>query len=149
MGNTTSQQTKVFTPTTPVEFSSSFLAQLEGSDSDYARSQYTEKYIQQRVSKELAKLEQEVKDKFKKRLDQSDKDASASADDSISFESSNERILKLTKILEENIKLSQVESSDDVKNSRSSVVECLKNNHGKVLNCWDEVDTFRKLVKDL
>lgn len=147
MGNNTSQQTKVFTPTTPVEFSSSFLAQLEGSDSDYARSQYTEKYIQQRVSQELKKLEDDVKQKFKEKLDETD--ANNNSDNSVSFESSNERILKLTKVLEDNINLSKVEVSDEVKNTRSAVVECLKNNKGKVLNCWDEVDSFKQLVKDL
>lgn len=148
MGSSVSKsETKVFTPKAPVDFSASFLSHLENSqESDYTRSQYTEKYIQERVASELQKLEGEVVKKFQ---DSTSDALLKEGDDKLSVASSNEKIANLTKVLQDSAKLVQVEISDDIKNARQSVIACLKDNQGKPLNCWDEVELFRKLVNSM
>ncbi|KAI3405383.1 hypothetical protein KGF56_001830 [Candida oxycetoniae] len=154
MGSTTSKpETKVFTPETPIEFSSSFLAQLEQSpESDYSRAQYAEKYIQERVAKELTKLEREAMDKFRATTNEALSRASSSPTNStpeISVQATNEKIAKLTQLLKENAELEKVDISPEIKESRENVINCLKSNQGKSLNCWDQVETFNKLVREL
>lgn len=61
----------------------------------------------------------------------------------------NEKIDKLTKVLEANSQFFKLEVDETLSKSRQSVIECLKDNKGKSLNCWDEVEEFRKLVKQL
>jgi altered-inheritance-of-mitochondria protein 13 len=45
--------------------------------------------------------------------------------------------------------LAKVEVSKDVQEARGEVIKCLKDNKGKSLNCWDEVEAFTKLIKEL
>ncbi|SGZ46675.1 CIC11C00000003036 [Sungouiella intermedia] len=148
MGSSVSKsETKVFTPKAPVDFSASFLSHLENSqESDYTRSQYTEKYIQERVASELKNLEAETVEKFQATTGSS---LLKEGDDKLSVKSSNEKISNLTKILQESAKLVQVELSSDIKDARQSVIACLKDNQGKPLNCWDEVDHFKSLVHSM
>lgn len=140
-------ETKVFTPKAPVDFSASFLSHLENSkESDYTRAQYAEKYIQDRVSSELKKLE----DDAVKRFQQTTGDALLKDDgDKLSVNSLNEKVSNLKKLLHESAKLSQVELSADIKTARQSVISCLKDNEGRPLNCWDEVEQFKKLVHSI
>ncbi|KAI5949638.1 hypothetical protein CANMA_005445 [Candida margitis] len=150
MGSTASKpETKVFTPTTPVDFSSTFLSQLEQSpESDYSRAQYTEKYIQDRVAEELKKLEAQTIKNFK----QTTNDAilkDKSNKPGLSVTESNAKIAKLTQLLQDNAKLEQINITPELKDSRENVIKCLKDNQGKSLNCWDEVETFRTLVRNL
>lgn len=145
--NVSKSETKVFTPKAPVDFSASFLSHLENSkESDYTRSQYTEKYIQERVASELKKLETDAILKFQ---ETTAKSLDTSSDSTLSVQSSNEKIEKLTKLLEENAKKVQLELSDDIKNARLAVVACLKDNQGRPLNCWDEVEQFKNLVNSM
>ncbi|KAK6457504.1 uncharacterized protein RJT20DRAFT_125242 [Scheffersomyces xylosifermentans] len=149
MGSSASKpQTKVFTPATPVDFSASFLSQLENSpESDYSRAQYTEKYIQERVSAELTKLEKETIKNFQNTTNSALLPSDSSTDTSVP--SLNEKIESLTKLLQENAKLAKIEIGDDVKSARELVIKCLKENPGKSLNCWDEVEAFKKVVRQL
>ncbi|KAI5953586.1 hypothetical protein KGF54_002958 [Candida jiufengensis] len=152
--NTSKPETKVFTPTTPIDFSSTFLSQLEQSpESDYSRAQYTEKYIQDRVAQELTKLEKQTIKNFKDTTNQAllkddsvDKDAK---DTKLSVSQANDKIVQLTQLLKENAELEKANITPEIKQSRENVISCLKNNQGKSLNCWDEVETFRNLVRDL
>ncbi|RCK60380.1 MICOS complex subunit MIC19 [Candida viswanathii] len=150
MGSSTSKpETKVFTPDTPIDFSATFLSQLETSpESDFSRAQYTEKYIQDRVAVELARLEKETIKNFKntteKALLKEDKE-----DTKLSVAAANEKITNLTDLLKKNAVLAQVVIPPTVQEARESVVKCLKDNQGRSLNCWDEVETFKQLVKEL
>lgn len=148
MGSSVSKsETKVFTPKAPVDFSASFLSHLENSqESDYTRSQYTEKYIQERVTSELKKIEGDVVEKFQSTTRSA---LSEEGDDQVSVQSSNEKISNLTKAMEGCAKLVQVNVSSDIQFARESVVDCLKGNQGKPLNCWDEVEQFKKLVHSM
>lgn len=114
--------------------------------SDYSRAQYTEKYIQDRVSQELAKLEQETIKQFQETTTAA---LAKDAKPELSVAATNEKIVKLRQVIEENIKLAKVELDENIVDSRYKVLQCLKNNEGKSLNCWDEVEQFRKSVKEL
>lgn len=74
---------------------------------------------------------------------------SNSSKSKLSVIESNAKIAKLTKLLQDNAKLEQVNITPELKDSRDRVIACLKDNQGKSLNCWDEVETFRTLVRNL
>ncbi|CAX44300.2 mitochondrial protein, putative, partial [Candida dubliniensis CD36] len=147
--NGSKPETKVFTPDTPIDFSATFLSQLESSpESDFSRAQYTEKYIQDRVAAELAKLEKQTISSFKETTDKALlKDDPE--DQKLSVAATNDKITNLTNVLKENALLGKVVIPPNVEESRNAVISCLKENQGKSLNCWEEVETFKKLVKDL
>lgn len=145
MGSAVSKsETKVYTPKAPVDYSASFLSHLENSqESDYTRAQFAENFIQERVAAELKKLETEAVDNFKKTTS----DALLTDDDStVSVSKSSEKIEALNKQLHENAKLASVELGEGVTQARNSVIACLKENKGKSLNCWEEVEQFKKMV---
>ncbi|KAG4405105.1 hypothetical protein JTP64_005141 [Candida tropicalis] len=150
MGSSTSKpETKVFTPDTPIDFSATFLSQLETSpESDFSRAQYTEKYIQDRVAAELNKLEKETIKNFKNTTENAllkeDKENTK-----LSVAAANEKITKLTDLLKQNAILGKVAVPPNVQEARELVLKCLKENEGRSLNCWDEVETFKQLVKEL
>lgn len=149
MGATASKptETKVFTPATKINVGSSLINQLDSSiETDYIRSQYTEKYIQEEVSKRLdalsSKVNQEFQDNLKKSLKAEDED------ENLSFSKINSELIKL------NEKLTTKESSflklsDEVVKAKQEIVKCLKDNQGRPLNCWDEVKNFEKFVNEL
>lgn len=74
---------------------------------------------------------------------------SNSSKSKLSVIESNAKIAKLTKLLQDNAKLEQVNITPELKDSRDRVIACLKDNQGKSLNCWDEVETFKTLVRNL
>lgn len=149
MGSTASTpEQKIFTPQAPIDFSASFLSQLENSqESDYSRSQYTEKYIQDRVKQELTKLEAQTIKSFRTTLNNN---ILANDDlDNHSVAVNNDKIQQLKQLLKHNLESTTVVINDDVKHARQNVIACLKDNEGKSLNCWDEVQKFKTLIKDL
>ncbi|OBA22907.1 DUF1690-domain-containing protein [Metschnikowia bicuspidata var. bicuspidata NRRL YB-4993] len=148
MGSSASKpETKVFSPKAPVDYSASFLSHLENSqESDYTRAQFTESYIQERVAAELQKLELEAITKYQASAsDALLKDGS----DGASYSASNDKLLALSKTLQDNASLIKIELDEPVVIARQEVISCLKTNKGKALNCWDEVEQFKKLVHNL
>lgn len=116
------------------------------TQSDYSRAQHTEKYIQDRVAAELAKLE---KDALKQFRDTTEESLQTGSDDGPSVAGANDKIAALTKRLQDNLSLAKVKTSDEFKASRENVLKCLRDNEGRSLNCWDEVQQFRKLAEEL
>lgn len=94
----------------------------------------------------MAKLEKEALTKFK---DTTEKALETDSDNKFSVASANDKIASLTKKLQDNVSLSKVQTSDDFKTARELVLKCLRENEGKSLNCWDEVERFRKLANEL
>ncbi|GME66924.1 unnamed protein product [[Candida] boidinii] len=143
-------ETKTFIPQTPVDFSSSLLAQLDSSnESNYTRQQYAETYIQQKVNAELKKIESDKLAKLDETLKNSlKKISSANSNSSISVGSINE---KLDKINEQLVKLNSLKpvKSAELKAAESKVSACLKLNKDTPLNCWEEVEKFKNLTKSL
>lgn len=58
---------------------------------------------------------------------------------------------KLDSILQNLQKLNSLKPQldDNLQKSKLSVLSCLKENLGKPLNCWNEVENFKKLINDL
>lgn len=61
----------------------------------------------------------------------------------------SDKIQELTAMLKRNAKISSIKLSHDANAAREQVIECLKNNSGKTLNCWHEVQEFQKLIASL
>lgn len=96
----------------------------------------------------MAKLEKQTISSFKKATDNAIlKDDPE--DQKLSVAATNDKIAKLTNTLKENALLGKVVIPPNVEESRNAVISCLKENQGKSLNCWEEVETFKRLVKDL
>ncbi|KAL1574991.1 DUF1690-domain-containing protein [Candida albicans] len=101
-----------------------------------------------KVAAELAKLEKQTISSFKEATDNAIlKDDPE--DQKLSVAATNDKIAKLTNTLKENALLGKVVIPPNVEESRNAVISCLKENQGKSLNCWEEVETFKRLVKDL
>lgn len=68
-------------------------------------------------------------------------------DDSDSTHASEikQKLDEIKKKLESRPKRGQLD--DETLQARNKVVECLKSNEGKPLNCWEEVETFKARVK--
>lgn len=146
---------KIFQPKTQIDFSETLLAQLESSkETNFSRKQLAERYIEQKVSDRLSELEEETLKKFENKLDNSlltDENNSKDKDSSSSQSSSllNEKIAKL------NEKLDNLQERNNIKHSkfsndpvRTDLTKCLLENKGKPLNCYEQIEKFKKLVLD-
>lgn len=67
----------------------------------------------------------------------------------ISVAQTNAKIDELAKVLEANQQFIKVDADAKVTSQREKVLACLKENKGKALNCWEEVELFKQLTKDL
>ncbi|QLQ78419.1 hypothetical protein HG537_0A06660 [Torulaspora globosa] len=142
-----SGEVKVFQPQTQIDFSEALLAQLESSkESDYSRRQLAERYVEQRVSDRLAELEEDTLKKFENRLESSLLKGD-SADEGLSSAALNEKIEQL------NQKLGLFQDRDDAQrtkyaenDTRKALHKCLIENKGKPLNCYEEIEQFKKVV---
>ncbi|CCH41373.1 hypothetical protein BN7_912 [Wickerhamomyces ciferrii] len=142
-------ETKVFTPQTPVDFSPSLVSQLEKSvETDYTRSQYTEKYLEDKVNEKLDVLLKDSQLKFDETLKNSILNKDLEKDSNLSTSKIDEKISILQKNLN-NKESKFIKLSDELIKSKESVSSCLIQNKEKPLNCWDEVKNFEKLVNEL
>ncbi|CAI1971826.1 hypothetical protein SEUBUCD646_0F00750 [Saccharomyces eubayanus] len=168
MGSNTSkvgtgaEQQQVYTPQTQIDFSQSLVSQLDSSnESDYVTKQNAEKFIEKKVAQRLSDLEVETLKKFESTLNNSllsddDKDAT----DGVSSSSLNGQIESLNKKLTlfDQLELQKLEkyggakSKSDTKKDKGDIsikaklTECLLANRGKSLNCYEEMEEFKKLV---
>lgn len=100
----------------------------------------------------MQKLESQTIKKFQQTTNEAianDKSSSSSNKLKLSVTETSAKVAKLTQLLQDNAKLEQIEITPALQNSRDQVIQCLKDNQGKSLNCWDEVETFRTLVRNL
>ncbi|CDO53728.1 hypothetical protein DV451_001455 [Geotrichum candidum] len=144
MGAQQSKESQVFLPATPTEFSASLINKLDSSvESDYTRSQYTEKHIQDLVTEKLKEIEKQsslaLKDAFTK-LPQPDANDNESHAKDV-----KQKLDEIKEKLQSRPKRGQLD--EETTNARNKVVECLKANDGKPLKCWDEVEAFKARVK--
>lgn len=151
MGSTTSKpsETRVFQPKTPIDFSEALLSQLESSnETNFTRKQLGEKFVEQRVARRLAELEDETLKKFESKLDGSliKKDDEK---DSLTSELLNEKVNSLDQ------RLAALKERDDQKHSkfakhptRQQLTACLLENKGKPLNCYNQIENFKKFVQE-
>lgn len=146
-------EVKVFQPQTQIDFSEALLAQLESSkESNFSRKQLAERYVEQKVSDRLSELEEDTLKKFESKLENSllKNEPSEGDDSSLSSNALNEKIESLNK------KLQVFNDNDNSKSekyskdkTRTALHKCLLENKGKSLNCYQEIEQFKKLVLDL
>lgn len=132
---------KTFYPKTPVEFSSSVLASLDSStESNYTRQQYVDQYVEGEVHKRLNAVERDKLTQLDSKLD---KALLKTPDSKPSVKSVNgdlDRAYTRLKALNE----FKPERSPEVVSAEQSVVSCLTKNGSTPLNCWEEVEQFKK-----
>jgi MICOS complex subunit MIC19 len=150
MGSTSSKvqtQEKVFLPKTPTEFSGSIIQKLDSSlESDYTRSQFTDKHIQDRVSSELKQLQGEAADFVNKATEKIAEltDERIGQHDSSSL---RQRLEALQHKLDSRPKRGAL--NEDTLQARDRVVECITKNRERPLNCKKEFSEFQSLVNAL
>lgn len=142
-------QSKVFLPKTPTEFSNSLVGKLDSSvESDYTRTQYTEKHIQDEVANELRKIEQEsakaLKEAFNKLPESESNNNNNTNTDGNSL---RQKLDELKSKLDSRPAPQQL--GKEISNTREQLVKCFKDNKDKPLNCWDEVQKFKESVQNL
>lgn len=126
---------------------------------DSTRAKTLELHIQARVAEELKRLqarEDETLKDVQEKLS-SEEPSSKSSDDSksagnalrnIGRESVQQEIDELKKKLESRKKVKDVKEFDaGVEKARESVISCLRGNDRRPLDCWKEVEEFKKEVR--
>lgn len=142
-------ETKVFTPKTNIELGPGLVGQLEQSiETDYARSQYTEKAFEAEVSKKLDRIAKEASEKFDQTIKDSLLTKDSEKDKTISSQLLDGKLTKLQQDLEKR-ESKFVKVPEEVTKTKSEIVECLIKNKERPLNCWDEVKKFEKLVNQI
>ncbi|MCJ1445235.1 MAG: hypothetical protein MMC23_005740 [Stictis urceolatum] len=146
----------VFTSETPVRFSQDVINALQGSpESDSTRAKDLELHIQSRVHKELARLEdeqnkalKELQDKISApeppSLDGSQRDAPPKAD--LGRQSLQKEIDGLRQKLGQRKLKEDIVGDKAVEKAKDEMVNCLRVNDRRPLDCWKEVETFKQEV---
>ncbi|KAH3671452.1 hypothetical protein WICMUC_004633 [Wickerhamomyces mucosus] len=151
MGSSTSKpvETKVFNSNTKINVGSSLINQLEQSiETDYIRSQYTEKFIEEQVSNKIDLLSNKINSEFQSNLLNSFNNNDQEEQDDTSYSKINHKIQNLQdQIITKDLKIFKI--NDEIIQSKQEIVNCLLNNKDKPLNCWDEVKNFEKFVNQL
>ncbi|RVX71046.1 hypothetical protein B0A52_03411 [Exophiala mesophila] len=171
----TDQSTKhIFTSDTPIQFSQELIDSLQASsETNSTRAKSLELHIAQRVASELEKLkahEQKTLDELRQKIAEAsssaDSDSSSSSILSVSpkelFSSESEaekarkgqtsekvrqEIEKLRQTLGQRKTMTQL--STEVETARQDVISCLRLNDRKPLDCWKEVEAFKREVRKL
>ncbi|CAL3962682.1 unnamed protein product [Diplocarpon coronariae] len=157
----TAPKTQVWTSETPVRFSQGLVDSLQSSpESDSTRAKTLELHIQARVSQELKKLQERASADFEElsakisaaedpTTQKAGGDATPEGDHlrQLGREAVQNDVSELKKKLEQRKKL--VDLDDGVEKAKSEVVECLRLNDRRPLDCWKEVETFRQEVRRL
>ncbi|KAL6243310.1 hypothetical protein RBB50_009862 [Rhinocladiella similis] len=169
----------VFTSDTPIQFSQEIIDSLQASsETNSTRAKTLELHIAQRVAAELEKIKQhessaleEARKKIAAASEAIGSSSSSSSSDhsllqipSISpkdlLESSEEKERKAqtsAKVQQEIEKLKQTlgqrkvlkDLPGEVESARQDVISCLRINDRKPLDCWKEVEIFKRAVRKM
>ncbi|KAF2149473.1 DUF1690-domain-containing protein [Myriangium duriaei CBS 260.36] len=155
----------VFSAETPVRFSQQVLDSLQGSsETDSTRARAQEQHIQARVQAELAKIRdtegarlqslladltpsEESDDKAQSEGVVSKLTGGSSAGVDRTHDSVKKEIEGLKAKLEERRKLEK--PTGEVEKAKESLVQCLRMNDRRPLDCWREVEEFKNEVARL
>ncbi|KIW00768.1 uncharacterized protein PV09_07749 [Verruconis gallopava] len=159
----------VFKADTPTRFSGDLVESLQdSSQSDATRSANLELKIQTRVTSELEKLAAEEEAKYKAVAESISKQAeeTPSSDENpsltdkltgvaaekerkaqLSHSSVSKEIADLRKKLESRKKIEQVDAG--VEKAKEELVQCLRLNDRRPLDCWAEKEAFKREVSRL
>ncbi|KAL9950082.1 hypothetical protein D7B24_004323 [Verticillium nonalfalfae] len=135
-----------WTGSAPAGVSHDLIDSLQTSrETDASRAQLSELQVQARVAEELTKLQAREAEHLKKTFSAEDEapapDASARSRQSVTKE-----VEALRAKLEERRKVRDL--PEGVESARSEVVRCLRENDRRPLDCWEEVEAFKREVKN-
>ncbi|MCJ1369476.1 hypothetical protein MMC20_000687 [Loxospora ochrophaea] len=161
----------VFAADTPVRFSPELVDALQASpETDTTRSKDLESHIQSRVTAELTRLEaeqtqaiRELEERISESPDTSteptssgklsffsgkDEQARAQSDKlrDLSRESVQKTIEELRKRLQARKLREDIVGDKEVEKAKEEVVSCLRLNDRRPLDCWQEVEAFKREV---
>jgi MICOS complex subunit MIC19 len=166
----------VFTASTPINFSSELLDSLSSStETDSTRQKTLDLHIAQRVQEELAKLQAEqtsaIANARQKILSSDSSDGNADEDSKASglkaklpeklggtSKDEQEQKQASSKKVQEEIERLKKELGQrkvlkdlprDVEAAREGVISCLRVNDRRPLDCWKEVEVFKREVRKM
>lgn len=140
-------ETRVYLPETPVNFENKLIAQIENSnETDFARTQKVERYLEEKVSGRLSELERDVLLEFETKLGKSILPEMGEDKEEISGVIVKEKVEKLEERLKKVEQAHKVRNGESVGSARQILTECLLKNKEKALNCYEEVEQFKKAV---
>jgi len=154
MGNNPSKPTEhIFYGETPVQFSSNLVSTLEGSqESDSTRQKLSDLHIAQLVQSELQRL-QSREDAVFAELSRAEQTASlidgpGTDPDllSVSRVALSHRVSEIRDRLERFPSKKRPED-EETKKTREELVNCLRVNDRRPLDCWGEVERFKEVVR--
>ncbi|KAF1851663.1 uncharacterized protein K460DRAFT_298915 [Cucurbitaria berberidis CBS 394.84] len=158
----------VFSPDHPVRFSNELVGSIQKNTfTDSTRSKQQELQYQERLTAELEKLREQETQNFSKfsealsgepeqpsepslveKISDATSSKSTLAEKQRQKDMSNQSVTKeieqLKAKLEKRRKLEQVDA--DVSKAKEAVVACLRTNDRRPLDCWQEVEAFKKEV---
>ncbi|KAK6006433.1 hypothetical protein QM012_006843 [Aureobasidium pullulans] len=161
----------VFAADSPVSFSPSVVDSLQNSpETDSTRQRNLELQIQQRVTAELERIREEEAQRlaqYTERLTPTTEDQSSSDDNSSSLkekissaltpsssqhkdrsnDSVSKEVAELRSKLERRKKLEQTDPA--VEKAKEGLVQCLRVNDRRPLDCWEQVEAFKAEVAKL
>ncbi|KAG9958509.1 DUF1690-domain-containing protein, partial [Aureobasidium melanogenum] len=159
----------VFAADSPVSFSPSVVDSLQNSpETDSTRSRNLELQIQQRVTAELERIREEEAQRlaqYTERLTPTTDDQSSSDDSTLkekissaltpsssqhkdrSNDSVSKEVAELRSKLERRKKLEQTDPA--VEKAKEGLVQCLRVNDRRPLDCWEQVEAFKAEVAKL
>lgn len=136
-------EAKPFPAATPVQFSTDLLDSLDRTtESSFSR---TQRKLHLESTTKSAELDAQLQAK-RAQLANSIKSASTPENDNSA--GSPELMNKLDTVAEKlkNSAQAKLSKSQELKDAEANVTKCLLNNKGKPLNCWDQVQLFKKLA---
>ncbi|KAK7972795.1 hypothetical protein PG996_007015 [Apiospora saccharicola] len=141
----------VWKPTGPVGVSQDVVERLQGNtESDVSRAQTLELAVQARVAEELKKLEKgesaALQEAYKKAAAE-DEQKLKDENDSKNRHTVSKEVEALRTRLDKRKQLRVL--PDSIERARTGVLECLRDNDRRPLNCWQEVENFREEVRRL
>ncbi|KAK8024029.1 hypothetical protein PG997_011078 [Apiospora hydei] len=142
----------VWKPSGPVGVSQDVVERLQGnSESDVSRAQTLELAVHARVAEELKKLEKNesaaLKAAYEKATAAADDEKNGQQDDGKNRHTVSKEVEALRTRLDKRKQLRVL--PDSVERARTGVLECLRDNDRRPLNCWQEVENFREEVRRL
>jgi len=157
----------VFASDTPIQFSQELIDSLEASsETNSTRAKSLELHIQQRVAEELEKVKKHETSAFeairKKLSEDSSSDPSSTSPQHLlpqaeTEEEKKRKALTSQKVQQEIEKLRQTlgqrktlkDIPKEVENARQSVITCLRMKDRQPLDCWKEVEIFKREVRKM
>ncbi|KZZ97685.1 DUF1690 domain-containing protein [Moelleriella libera RCEF 2490] len=115
---------------------------------DASRARLIEQHVQARVAEELKKLQKKESETLQKAHEKIAASVKGEGDkDGLTSFSLSKEIDELRHKLEERKQLRDLPG--DVRTARSQVIQCLRENDRRPLDCWQEVEKFKAEVKKL